>query len=189
MRRVVVARLRTGEQAAAPPGTGARSSREEVDVASGVHRGDTVGPKAPKNDAAGRALPRRGAMSILFEDCLANLTDRFARAERVLVVSDSETGERLWRNLSVVLGDKGKEVLPLSRSGDALKLLSPFYEGTMVVYEARNPVNFSVEWVARVRDRELREPVVDGRPRYLVMGSSGLLWCFGVDAAPPRSRD
>ena len=128
-------------------------------------------------------------MSILFEDCLANLTDRFARAERVLVVSDSETGERLWRNLSVVLGDKGKEVLPLSRSGDALKLLSPFYEGTMVVYEARNPVNFSVEWVARVRDRELREPVVDGRPRYLVMGSSGLLWCFGVDAAPPRLRD
>lgn len=106
-------------------------------------------------------------MSILFEDCLATLTERFASADRALVISDAESGERLRSTLAAVLEDK--EVLPLCTTDDALHVLFPADAGTMIVYEARNPANASVEFVARLRDKELRAPAVPNRRRYLVM--------------------
>ena len=62
-------------------------------------------------------------MSILFEDCLATLTERFASADRALVISDAESGERLRGTLAAVLEDK--EVLPLCTTDDALHVLFP----------------------------------------------------------------
>ena len=69
--------------------------------------------------------------------------------------------------LAAVLEDK--EVLPLCTTDDALHVLFPADAGTMIVYEAQNPANASVEFVARLRDKELRAPAVPNRRRYLVM--------------------